>query len=359
MSERGDRELGRVAGAAQFAAAAVVAWALRPAADALAQRLIGDDRLHSHRARMAIATRDGQIATLRAEKEKAEHKSAVREARLAKANDELADLREKLRISEEKREGAQRRADLVQGLQQQVGKAERRLTVANQEASDFEQDLKSERAAKQQADEELESLREVLNTEKAKSSALAAALADSRTKAVDGGENAEPGEYSFVGIVAAARERFNLLEIPDAALKHIKELDRATNAAVRAEATWKALVALHEYAAKAEYFNGGFYEWCQHSDSPLRLSPAKVAMTESETVRKSAPLRDKRRFEVAREVDPSDPTGRMVMLAHLKPVEGGGEDIPRIYFHDDTGGRTKKIHIGAIAPHSQFPNTKS
>ena len=356
MSERGDRELGRVAGAAQFAAAAVVAWALRPAADALAQRLIADDRLHSPRARAAIATRDGQIGALQREVDAANRESAAREARLAEVNDELAGLREELRASEQKRGEAQRLAERIPSLEQMLGQKGNELGVANRRVSDLEQELESERAAKQAAEAENETLRDDLNAERAKSSALGAAMADSRTKAGDGAGIAEPGEYTFGGIAAAARDMFELLEIPDAALEEIEALDRATNAAVRAEATWKALAALHEYAAKAEYFNGGFYEWCQHSDSPLRLSPAKVAMTESETVQNSAPLRKQRVFTVSKDLDPS---GKKLMFAHLKPVEGGGEDIPRIYFHDDTGGRTKKIHIGAIAPHSRFPNTKS
>ena len=356
MSERRDRELGRMAGAAQFAAAAVVAWALRPAADALAQRLISDDRLHSPRARAAIRTRDAQIATLQGEKGEVERESAARANRLEEANDELAGLREQLRLSEQKHGEAQRLADRIPGLEQQLGQRGSDLSVANQKIANLEGALESARVAQAESETEAETLKETLNAEKAKSATLGAALADSRSKAVGDGGIAEPGEFTFAGIAAAARDQFELIEIPDDALEGIEALDRSTNAAVRAEATWKALVSLHEYAAKAEYFNGGFYEWCQHSDSPYVLSTNKVAMTESDTVQNSAPLRAKRQFAVSKDLEPS---GKKYMFAHLKPVEGGGEDIPRIYFHDDTGGRTKKIHIGAIGPHSRFPNTKS
>lgn len=358
MPERRDRELGRMAGAAQFAAAAVVAWALRPAADALAQRLIADDRLHSPRARAAIATRDAQIATLQGEKEKAERESAAREARLAEVNDELAGLREELRASEQKRGEAQRLAERIPNLEQMLGQKGNELGVANEQIAKLERDLKREREDKESAEAQVKSLEQELHAERVKSSTFRAAIADGGAARSEADEDAiaAPAEFTFRGVAELAREALDRLEIPDGALSHLQDLDRATNAAVRAEDTWRALRALHEYAGEAEHIKGGFYEWCQYSHSPHVLPTNKVAMKESDTVQSSAPLRDKRRFEVAREVDP---TGRILMLAHLKPVEGGGEDIPRIYFHDDTGGRTKKIHIGAIAPHSRFPNTKS
>ena len=357
MSERGDRELGRVAGAAQFAAAAVVAWALRPAADALAQRLIADDRLHSPRARAAIATRDGQIGALQREVDAANRESAAREARLAEVNDELAGLREELRASEQKRGEAQRLAERIPDLEQMLGQKGNDLGVANEQIAKLERDVKREREDKESAEAQVKSLEQELHAERVKSSTFRAAIAEgpARGEAAEDGI-AAPAEFTFRGVAELAREALDRLEIPDGALSDLQVLDRATNAAVRAEDTWRALRALHEYAGEAEHINGGFYEWCQYSHSPHVLPTNKVAMKESDTVQNSAPLRDKRRFEVAREVDP---TGRMVMFPHLKPVEGGGEDIPRIYFHDDTGGRTKKIHIGAIAPHSRFPNTKS
>lgn len=44
------------------------------------------------------------------------------------------------------------------------------------------------------------------------------------------------------------------------------------------------------------------------------------------------------------------------MFAHLKVSEGGGQNIPRIYFHDDTKGVTGKVHIGFFGPHRFVPN---
>jgi len=266
-------------------------------------------------------------------------------------------LREELRASEQKRGEAQRLAERIPSLEQMLGQKGNELGVANEQIAKLERDVKREREDKESAEAQVKSLEQELHAERVKSSTFRAAIAEgpARGEAAEDGI-AAPAEFTFRGVAELAREALDRLEIPDGALSDLQVLDRATNAAVRAEDTWRALRALHEYAGEAEHINGGFYEWCQYSHSPHVLPTNKVAMKESDTVQNSAPLRDKRRFEVAREVDP---TGRMVMFAHLKPVEGGGEDIPRIYFLDDTGGRTKKIHIGAISPHSRFPNTKS
>jgi len=100
--------------------------------------------------------------------------------------------------------------------------------------------------------------------------------------------------------------------------------------------------------------NGGFWEWC--ASGPLLgwpATPKKLAMTEGETVQNNEKLRRARVFKV----DPAaDPAGEITMLAHLKVSEGGGPLAPRIYFHDDTGGATGKVHVGLIGPHSLVPN---
>jgi hypothetical protein len=44
------------------------------------------------------------------------------------------------------------------------------------------------------------------------------------------------------------------------------------------------------------------------------------------------------------------------MVAHLTVAEGGGAQIPRIYFLDDTKGVTGKVHIGFFGPHRFVPN---
>ena len=49
-------------------------------------------------------------------------------------------------------------------------------------------------------------------------------------------------------------------------------------------------------------------------------------MTESTTVRNNSTLSDKRVLPIATDVDSS---GRVLMLAHLKIAEGGGDLAPR------------------------------
>jgi hypothetical protein len=54
-----------------------------------------------------------------------------------------------------------------------------------------------------------------------------------------------------------------------------------------------------------------------------------------------------------------DPAGRIHMVAHMKIQKGGGDNIPRLCFHDDTDGPTWHMHVGFIGPHRHVRNTKS
>ena len=38
---------------------------------------------------------------------------------------------------------------------------------------------------------------------------------------------------------------------------------------------------------------------------------------------------------------------------------GGGNDIPRVYFHDDTRGDTRTVHVGFIGPHYLVKNSSA
>lgn|GEM_PF-6795698 len=71
-------------------------------------------------------------------------------------------------------------------------------------------------------------------------------------------------------------------------------------------------------------------------------------MTESYTVVQNARLRATRVLPIDKTVA-SD--GTIEMLLHLKIAEGVGSNIPRMYFHDDTAGKTGKIHVGFFGPH--------
>lgn len=79
-------------------------------------------------------------------------------------------------------------------------------------------------------------------------------------------------------------------------------------------------------------------------------------MSESQTVVNNAQMAAKRVFKVAKVVEPS---GEMFMRAHLKIREGGGGLAPRVYFYDDTAGKTGRVHVGFVGPHYLVPNTKA
>jgi hypothetical protein len=155
--------------------------------------------------------------------------------------------------------------------------------------------------------------------------------------------------------VDLARGHLPLVCIPEGALRELDELDSSPKYQVWASTVWQGLCALHEYAeVKATGERpAGFLLWCQDSGA---WPSNKLAMTESETVTSNATLRDQRRFPVHDEVDSS---GRLHMFAHLKVQAGGGDNIPRVYFHDDTDGPTGKMHVGFIGPHRYVRNTRS
>lgn len=163
---------------------------------------------------------------------------------------------------------------------------------------------------------------------------------------------------SFAELVEIARRHLKHIELPESAERDLDKLDAAEEASFWADEAWKGLQALNEYARKAAEFNGGFWEWCLHAGAKHQW-PAhgdKLAMNESQSVTTSRDLSRAREFKVSTDVRSS---GRIKMYPHLKIASRGGGNIPRIYFHDDAKGVTKKIHIGFIGPHRLLPNSRS
>jgi hypothetical protein len=160
---------------------------------------------------------------------------------------------------------------------------------------------------------------------------------------------------ALVDVVELARNILTKLSIPGDADRDLDDLDDGHKGRVWAHTTWQGLLELHRYAvAKASsQFRGGFMQWCSGQGN---WSVAKLAMSESETVKADSSLWDKRYFPVSHELSDS---GRMHMEAHLKIQIGGGNSIPRLYFFDDTDGKTGLIHVGFVGPHYLVPNTKS
>jgi len=164
-----------------------------------------------------------------------------------------------------------------------------------------------------------------------------------------------PVPGSVTDAVEVARDRLAYVEIPATALRNVDELEGTAKYLVWASAIWQGIIALHEYASvKASGAQpAGFKLWC---DETSAWPPSKLAMTESDAVQGNPELRDQRLFCVSTDVDES---GRIHMLAHLKIQAGGGQNIPRLYFYDDTEGRTRKMHVGFIGPHRLVRNTRS
>jgi len=153
-----------------------------------------------------------------------------------------------------------------------------------------------------------------------------------------------------------ARTRLTGVVIPPGVERDLEDLDNHINRASWGELTWRGLRALHCYAEAG--FDGNFKQWCQHSGHVWAwpASEKKLALRESETVEHNARLAAQRRFPVDPKVDPS---GSILMWAHLKIAEGGGPLAPRVYFHDDTRGPTGKVHVGFVGPHRYTENTRT
>lgn len=157
-------------------------------------------------------------------------------------------------------------------------------------------------------------------------------------------------------VLAAQTYLSTWLGVPDSAARELQDIDTAPTAYAWGNNCWRGLRALAAYAEDRAngWDKGGFWAWC--ASGPLLGWPAtskKLSMSESETVQNSDKLRRTRTFKIDSAVDPS---GEVMMLAHLKISEGGGSLAPRVYFHDDTSGPTRKMHVGLVGPHSLVPN---
>lgn len=168
----------------------------------------------------------------------------------------------------------------------------------------------------------------------------------------DDAEIAIPEEAtSSTEVFAYAQQFLTGLVVPASAAVDLRDLDAAPEARGWAKQAWRGLRALHEYALQASAHNG-FWDFCERSGR-WPANADNLALSESKTVIQSPELREKRRFAIDPRVDSS---GRQIMYSHLKVVGGGGSNIPRIYFHDDTKGSTGKVHIGFFGPHRHVPN---
>lgn len=167
-----------------------------------------------------------------------------------------------------------------------------------------------------------------------------------------------PDEVQDTSDAATAAQAYlaNWLALPDSAIRELEDIDTAPESYSWGNKTWRGFRALAAYAKDRAngWDRGGFWEWC--ASGPLLGWPAtskKLSMSESEGVQSSAKLKKTREFKIDRAVNGADV---ITMLAHLKIAEGGGNLAPRVYFHDDTGGATGKVHVGLVGPHYLVPN---
>lgn len=157
----------------------------------------------------------------------------------------------------------------------------------------------------------------------------------------------------FADLRGAARRWLHHVVIPKSAEREIESLDQAEKSSIWAQKAWDGLRALNEYAQRPGDFKGGFWQWCESSHPIYRWPPTSDALAMSEGDYVMSYLKDTRTFPISGDVAADK---KIVMQPHLKIQKGGGENIPRIYFHDDTRGNTGKVHIGFIGPHRLVPN---
>ena len=301
-----------------------------------------------------------------------EHEPAEIRADIVQAAEHLAQIRERLLVLVEQepvsppdteRVAALERA--ASSLQQQLDERDARIARSDEAHVAERVRLIEERQAADarvgELEAELSEAVQAANRLRAKSDSYAAALIERDSAPADLAEEIAEAESQFTitGVIEMAREKCARVAVPNAALKEIDVLDADEKSADWARELWKGLRALNAYAEESEFFQGGFWEWCEHSNSEHNLWPAtpkKLAMSESDTIMNSGPLRRTRRFYVDSGIDPS---GYIHMQAHMKISEGGGQHIPRLYFLDDAKGKTGAMHVGFIGPHRLVPTTQT
>ena len=343
----------RSADALEALAAWFVAWTLYPSAQRLVDYLdeTDDDTIR----------KDARAA--------AEALSQIRERiitfidRSTPADDSnlVAELSEQL---EGLQQAVSERDNVISDLRRELDERDTKTQQSDEtHASERDRLIEEARAAKAQASEvtrTLEQVQEENHRLRAKSDSYAAALRERGPLPEELAVAEEDADTSLTiaGVIEIARDECDRVIVPGHALKEIDALEAHEKSANWAREILRGLQALQAYAVEAEHFTGGFWEWCEHSNHPdtWNASPQKLAMSESDTVKNDGRLWRKRRFLISTEVEP---TGYRHMETHLKIAEGGGQHIPRLYFHDDVKGRTGNVHVGFIGPHRLVPNTHS
>lgn len=140
------------------------------------------------------------------------------------------------------------------------------------------------------------------------------------------------------------------LDIPESAFADIDELDRDPRSHIWGKNAVRALSALSIYAGMILTGEISMSLQSALNDGLLQetgANPQWFATHESESTNQHGRYRGQRTFPVPVEVNPS---GQVYMPAHIK-LKGGSPVAPRIHYHDDLRGQTRKFHIGWIGHH--------
>lgn len=270
---------------------------------------------------------------------------------------------------------AERSADIVEQistpgadsrrLEQELQEAIELLVIAQAERDDVLKTLTAEvdrlSAENRRIDQELtdsvdaqEGLQtQVLTQNMVLRAALGGATADSEEPESD--VLSLPLPDGFEEAIELARAHLNRVVIHPDAPREIDAIEENLKYQVWARGLWQGLLALEHYGEEvaAGRATAGLWQWCADG---AEWPTDKLAMGESETVSSNPRLRACRVLPI----DPAVGAGESTYMgSHLKIQKGGGPQIPRVYFFDDTSGATGKIHIGFIGPHSLMPNTKT
>lgn len=165
--------------------------------------------------------------------------------------------------------------------------------------------------------------------------------------------NVGVAKSTIAATVSEVRRFSKFVVIPNEALQEIDQLDTLIASEVWAGDIIRLFASFEAYGMAKSFgeFRGGYFQWAKKKgDYPS----TKIAMTESESTRRSSELRDSRTFPIDTAVKES---GQIEMFAHAKIQAKGSSQIPRVFFHDDTNGKTGKIHVGFIGPHSVVPTS--
>ena len=175
-----------------------------------------------------------------------------------------------------------------------------------------------------------------------------AALLRNESKALEESTRIPEEVSSIAEAISAGRQHLSGVVIPENIRGDLEELDQTLHSRTWGNSVWRGLVALNTYAIQSDRNPGGFHEWCKDAESARvwNFGVNKYAADESDTVKRKENLRKLRVFPIDHEVDSS---GSVYMGAHLKIANG--LLAPRLYFYDDTWGKTQKIHIGYIGRH--------